>query len=165
MASYPAAVSYAITFVRSEPGMTASQTLEWLNASYDADARPVTRSFDPGELAVWGRIVEVVTRTVGPASSAVFQRHVELAWDSPRIRLEYSGDTAHLTVPYWYRGETGRDVMRTVFAVGRIVESEAGFEGIDEQTGMGLTEEGLACACRQYDETSARASELSSDGI
>src|SRR5262245_39124682 len=110
MASYPAAVSYAITFVRSEPGMTASQTLEWLNASYDADARPVTRSFDPGELAVWGRIVEVVTRTVGPASSAVFQRHVELAWDSPRIRLEYSGDTAHLTVPYWYRSETGRDV-------------------------------------------------------
>jgi hypothetical protein len=140
--------------------MTASQTLAWLNATYDPEASALDLSLDDHQSAAWRAFSGSAVRLFGPAASSSFRDHLELSWTLPSVQVDYEGTTASIRVPYWYQGDGARQALGFAYAVGRLMEVELGMEGVDEATGVGLTDEGLYAAVRIYLDVAASAARL-----
>lgn len=156
-------MAYQISLVHPESGLTALQTIEWQNAQFDPDAvdvdalPPEVRLTDD-QCACWERVCDRVTELVGEADREEFPSYVGIASRDPHVSLEYVGDSAYISIPYWYDGEKAVSAVATAYTIGRIVEEETGLVGVDSQTGAGLALEHVDGAIRLY--TGTRASAL-----
>jgi hypothetical protein len=157
-------VSYSITFVCCEPGLTASQTLEWLNTSCDGVVGEVPLALTQDQETAWHLTVERAAAEFGPADHTSFDGHLELSWSEPRVQLEYAGSSASITVPYWYRGAAAVAAVEKAYGIGRVVESMTGLQAIDAQTGGGLAASEAANAVAAYIATSEAADALRKPG-
>jgi len=155
-------VGYWISLVHPQPGLTALQTIEWQNAQFDLDAvdvnalPPEVRLTDD-QRARWERICDRVIELVGEADREEFPSHVDIASRDPYLRLEYAGDSASISIPYWYGGEKAVSAVATAYAIGRIVEGETSLVGVDSQTAAGLALEHVDDAIQLYTGTRASA--------
>ncbi|MEK2477390.1 hypothetical protein [Streptomyces noursei] len=84
--------------MRVQPGLTLHQTLRRLNAGFDSDADLPQPRLNDGQRAEWGRIVDRVSRELGPVESEEY--------------LYCSGPAA-------------LEVMELAYRIARIVEEEA----------------------------------------
>jgi hypothetical protein len=50
---------------------------------------------------------------VGDADREEFLSYVGIASRNPRVRLEYEGDSAAITIPYWYDGDEAQTAVAT----------------------------------------------------
>jgi hypothetical protein len=150
--------------------MTASRTLERLDAVFDPN------DVDPGaespriELSedaqrCWQRVCARISDLIADAEQYAFPSHLGVASQHPRIRVEFSGDRGELTVPYWYRGDEARDLLRLAYRIGRIVEEETVLRALDCQTGAELSGEQLSAAAEIYDRTSAVTQQIAKGAL
>lgn len=124
--------------VRVQPGLTLQETLDRLNAGFDPDADlPVLRLTD-AQRAEWERILEIVSRDVGPVESAEYLYSLTLETVGPpgRVQFDYCGDTANIEVAYHHSGPTALAVMDLAYRIARIVEDESGLTGHDFEVGQ-----------------------------
>jgi hypothetical protein len=101
---YHPQVTYDIYFVRREAGRTLLQTLEAANAGFDPDSEPEPMRLTPGQRAAWDRIVERLTRELGPATCEEFPYCLILRREGPAgvVQLDFSGKSAAISMPYRY---------------------------------------------------------------
>jgi hypothetical protein len=142
--------------------MTASQTIEWLNATYDLDQDDVAEDLclDDRQRGAWHSFSRLAVDQFGGAETLAFRDHLELAWDTPRIRVEYDGQGASIRIPYCYQGDEARRALAVAYAIGRLLEVELGLEGVDGVTGIGLTADGLTDDQQIFADMGARTARL-----
>ncbi|WP_206312962.1 hypothetical protein [Streptomyces sp. JB150] len=123
--------------MRVRPGLTLHETLDHLNAGFDADADadadlPPLR-LTTAQRAAWERIVDRVAREAGPVASEEYPSSPTLETTGPpgRIQLDHRADTADIEVAYRHSGRAARDLMERACRVARIVEDESGLTGYD----------------------------------
>jgi hypothetical protein len=155
-------MGYWITLVEPERGLTALQTIEWQNAQFDpgamnANAFPLQTRWTREQRDCWERICDGVVTLVGDTDREEFPSYLGIASRDPRIRLDYSGDQATITVPYWYQGDHAAKAIALAYAIGRIVEKETTLVGVDSQTAAGLDENCIDDAVALYTGTRASA--------
>jgi hypothetical protein len=140
--------------------MTALQTMKGEDAQLDPidpDSPLPVIELSPTEAAAWERICDRVLKMVGNADREELPSHVGIAGREPRVRLVYHGDSAAITIPYWYDGDEARSAMSTAYLMGRIVEQETDLVGVDGQTTSGLAIENVQSAVDLYAATRAFA--------
>jgi hypothetical protein len=98
----------------------------------------------------WERALRRFEDEIGPVEIQAYPTHVDVCHDEPRVRLEYYGRSACLSLPYWYAGEAATAALALAYALGRIIEQETGLVGVDCQTGSGLSDHSLAQALVRY---------------
>ncbi|MFG2944182.1 hypothetical protein [Streptomyces adustus] len=126
-------MTYDIMLVRVRPGLTLQETLDLFNADFDYDAElPVYRP-SAEERAEWTRILDRVSRDIGPVESAEYLYSLTLETVGPpgRVQLDHCGDTAHIEVAYGRSGPEAPALMEQAYRVARIVEEESGMTGHD----------------------------------
>jgi hypothetical protein len=131
-------VTYDITLVRVQPGLTLQETLDRLNAGFDPDADlPLLRLTD-AQLDEWDRILGRVSRHIGSVESEEYLYSLTLETVGPpgRVQLDYCGDTAHIEVAYRHTGPAALEVMELAYRIARIVEDESGLTGHDFEVGQ-----------------------------
>jgi hypothetical protein len=128
--SYNSRVSYHISLVRPKAGRTLLQTLTAANAKLDVKGRrePLT----PEQRAAFDRIVERVTRELGPASCEDFTSALVLRREGPpAVQLGYEGTRADVEIPYRYSGDLALPAITQAYHLAEIVEQETGLAGYD----------------------------------
>ncbi|MEW1549318.1 hypothetical protein [Streptomyces tsukubensis] len=131
-------MTYDITLVRVQPGLTLQETLDRLNAGFDPDAGlPLLRLTDT-QRNEWDRILGRVSREIGSVESEEYLYSLTLETLGPpgRVQLDYCGDTAHIEVAYRYSGPAALEVMELAYRIARIVEDESGLTGHDFEVGQ-----------------------------
>ncbi|MEW2580182.1 hypothetical protein [Streptomyces syringium] len=126
-------MTYDITLVRVRPGLTLQETLDRLNADFDPDADLPLLQLTDAQRAEWGRILDRVSREIGPVESEEYLYSLTLATVGPpgRVQLDYCGDTASIEVAYRRSGPAALAVMEVAYRIARIVEEESGLTGHD----------------------------------
>ncbi|MEV6672189.1 hypothetical protein [Streptomyces sp. NPDC051162] len=133
-------MTYDITLVRVQPGLTLQETLDRLNAGFDPDADPplpLLRLTD-AQRAEWDRILDRVSQEIGSVQSQEYLYSLTLETVGPpgRVQLDYYGDTADIEVPYRHSGPAASAVMELAYRMARIVEEESGLTGHDFEVGQ-----------------------------
>lgn len=108
-------------FLRVLPGRTFDETLEEINSAYapDADVRPMTVTGD--ELGVWDRLVQRISREVGPVTTEDYPYSLTLWRDGPagHLQLDYLSDSASIEIPYRYPGQRALPIMAEAYRIAR----------------------------------------------
>ncbi|MGW1278157.1 hypothetical protein ACWD4V_14550 [Streptomyces tsukubensis] len=131
-------MTYDITLVRVQPGLTLQETLDRLNAGFDPDADLPLLRLTGTQRNEWERILRRVSRDIGPVESEEFPYSLTLETLGPpgRVQLDYCGDTAHIEVAYRYSGPAALEVMELAYRIAHIVEDESGLTGHDFEVGQ-----------------------------
>ncbi|MCX5399032.1 hypothetical protein [Streptomyces sp. NBC_00102] len=126
-------MTYDITLVRVEPGLTLHEALDRINTGYDPDAEPTPYRPTDAHRDEWARILERVAREVGPVESEEYPYGLTLETVGPpgRVQLDHCGDTAHIEVAHHHAGAAASAVMDVAYRIARIVEDESGMTGHD----------------------------------
>ncbi|MFC9154634.1 hypothetical protein ACFTT0_06560 [Streptomyces bauhiniae] len=126
-------MSYDITLVRVQPGLTLQETLDHLNAGFDPDGDLPPLRLTRTQRNEWDRILRRVSRDIGPVESEEYLYSLTLATVGPpgRVQLDYCGDTGHIEVAYRHSGPATLEVMELAYRIARIVEDESGLSGHD----------------------------------
>ncbi|SED66815.1 hypothetical protein SAMN05428945_6042 [Streptomyces sp. 2224.1] len=131
-------MTYDITLVRVQPGLTLQESLDRLNAGFDPEADlPLLRLTD-AQRNEWDRILRRVSRDIGSVESEEYLYSLTLETVGPpgRVQLDYCGDTAHIEVAYRHSGPAALEVMELAYRIARIVEDESGLTGHDFEVGQ-----------------------------
>ncbi|WP_404348672.1 hypothetical protein LG324_13515 [Phycicoccus jejuensis] len=135
-------MTYDISLVRPEPGLTALQTLEWQSAQFDLEAfeleGPALLHLSEHDVAGWRRVCEQVASWGYETQQESFPSYVGVALVDPRVRVEFSGVSGSIAIPFWYVGDAAARALRVAYEIGRLMEREFGFVGVDGQTEAGL---------------------------
>jgi hypothetical protein len=128
-------VTYDLYFFRVPPGRTYDEVVDERNAAFDPDAEPEPMNLTDDHRAVWARIVDRVSREVGPATSEEFAYNLTLIRSGPAgtLQLDYDGESAAVYIAYRYPGPAALPIMWEAYRVARLVEEESGLEGRDDQ--------------------------------
>lgn len=141
-AAIVACVTYDIWLVRPEPGLTALQTIEWESAQFDLEAfeldGPALLQLSELEVGGWGRVCDQVASWGYETQQESFPSYIGIALVDPRVRVEYSGASGSIAIPFWYAGDAARRALQIAYEIGRLMEREFGLVGVDGQTGAGL---------------------------
>ncbi|MFF8934541.1 hypothetical protein ACF08O_07320 [Streptomyces paradoxus] len=131
-------MTYDILLVRVQPGLTLQETLDHLNAGFDADADLPPLRLTGVQRNEWIRILDRVSRDIGAVESEEYLYGLTLETVGPpgRVQLDYCGDTAHIEVAYRYSGPAALEVMELAYRIARIVEDESGLTGHDFEVGQ-----------------------------
>ncbi|TGN79472.1 hypothetical protein E5083_07550 [Streptomyces bauhiniae] len=126
-------MSYDITLVRVQPGLTLQETLDRLNADFDPDGDLPPLRLTRAQRNEWGRILRRVSRDIGPVESEEYLYSLTLETVGPpgRVQLDYCGDTGHIEVAYRHAGPATSEVMKLAYRIARIVEEESSLTGHD----------------------------------
>jgi hypothetical protein len=126
-------VTYDIYFVRREAGRTLLQTLEAANAGFDPDSEPEPMRLTPGQRAAWDRIVERLTRELGPATCEEFPYCLILRREGPAgvVQLDFSGKSAAISMQYRYSDRLALPVITEAYHIATLVEQETGLARYD----------------------------------
>ncbi|MBM9507827.1 hypothetical protein [Actinacidiphila acididurans] len=128
-------MTYEITFVRVQPGLTLQGTLDRLNADFefDVDADPPLLRLTEAERGEWDRVLGRVSREVGPVEAEEYLYSLTFWTVGPpgRVKFDYRGDMGDIEIPYRYSGPAALAVMELAYRVARIVEEESGLTGHD----------------------------------
>ncbi|MFD9822524.1 hypothetical protein [Streptomyces violascens] len=126
-------MTYDIMFLRVLPGRTFDEALAEFNSAYDREAglRPMTVT--GVERGVWDRLVQRISRGVGPVTTEKYPYSLTLWRDGSagHLQLDYSGDSAGIEIPYRYPGRHALPIMAEAYRIARMVEEESGLEGYD----------------------------------
>lgn len=120
-------------FLRVLPGRTFDETLEEINSTYDPDAELKSMSLTRDQRAVWDRLIQRISREVGPVTTEEYSYSLTLWRDGPagRLQLDYAGDSANIEIPYRYSGQQALLITAEAYQIARMVEEESGLEGYD----------------------------------
>ncbi|MFF4189299.1 hypothetical protein ACFYZ9_39540 [Streptomyces sp. NPDC001691] len=126
-------MTYDIMFLRVLRGRTFDQTLEEINAAYDPDAGLRPMSLTGEERGVWDRLVQRISREVGPVTTDEYLYSLTLWRDGAagHLQLDDAGDSAGIEIPYRYPGQQALPVMAEAYRIVRMVEKESSLEGYD----------------------------------
>ncbi|MFD7238164.1 hypothetical protein ACFWAT_23035 [Streptomyces syringium] len=126
-------MTYDITLVRVRPGLTLQETLDRLNADFDPETDPPLLRLTDARRAEWDRILDRVSREIGPVESEEYLYSLTLETVGPpgRVQFDYCGDTANIEVAYRHSGPAALAVMERAYRIARIVEEESGLTGHD----------------------------------
>jgi hypothetical protein len=154
-------VTYGICFVRLEAGRTLLQTLEAANAGFDPDSEPEPMRLTPGQRAARDRIVERLTRELGPTTCEEFLYDLTLRREGATgvVQLDYSGTSAAIYIPYHYPGRLALPVITEAYHIAALVEQETGLAGYDPQADQPTAGGDLALAAARLGGTSRWAQE------
>jgi hypothetical protein len=156
--SYNSRVSYDISLMRPQAGRTLLETLTAAYAKLDVKGKrePLT----PEQRAPWDRIVERVTRELGPASCEDFASALVLRREGPpAVRLRYEGTRADVEIPYRYSGDLALPSITQAYHIATIVEQETGLTGYDLQAYQPVADGDLELAAAKLGETTLLARE------
>ncbi|MCG7524778.1 hypothetical protein MHW47_10050 [Streptomyces sp. OfavH-34-F] len=126
-------MTYDIVFLRVFPGRTFDETLEEINSAYDPDADLKPMSLTRDQRAAWDRLIQRMSREVGPVTTEEYPYSLTLWRDGPagHLQLDYAGDSANIEIPYRYPGQQARPIMAEAYQIARMIEEESGLEGYD----------------------------------
>ncbi|WP_377270428.1 hypothetical protein [Peterkaempfera sp. SMS 1(5)a] len=126
-------MTYDITLVRVQPGLTLQEALDRFNASFDPDADLPELRLSDAQRAEWDRIADRVSREIGSVECEVYRYSLTLETVGPpgRVQLDYAGDTGNIEIAYHYSGPAALAVMDLAYRIARIVEEESGLTGHD----------------------------------
>lgn len=126
-------MTYTILFHRVRPGRTFLETLDALNAAYDADAERTPMNLTADHRAAWDRITRRVSEDADRVELEEFRYSLNLCWYGPAgsLMLDYDGESASIDVAYRYPGPAALPIMAQAYQVARVVEQESGLEGYD----------------------------------
>lgn len=129
-------VTYDITFVRLQPGLTLLESLEERAARYDPEAEPERMHLTEQQRAVWDRIVQRITLELGPVTCEEYLYSLTLCRDGPAgyLQLDYNGQSADIEIPYRYPDASALPIITEAYRIAAIVEQESGLTGFDGQT-------------------------------
>ena len=155
-------MSYHISFVRPKPGRTLLQTLVAANAKRKAKSGPERTRLTPEQRAAWDRIVERVTRELGPASCEDFGSDLSLRREAPQgaAQLVYSGTKASIGIPYRYPGDLALPAITQAYHIATIVEQETGLAGYDLHVNQPIAGGDLGLAATKLGEMTLLAREI-----
>jgi len=119
-------VTYDILFRQVLPGRTVEETLEEINSAYDPDAASQPMNLTGDQRAVWNKIVQRISREIGPVTTEEYLYSLTLCRDGPagRLQLDYEGDSASIYIPYRYPRQAALTTM---------AEEESSLEGYDAE--------------------------------
>ncbi|MFI2780216.1 hypothetical protein [Streptomyces sp. ALB3] len=128
-------MTYDIMFLRVVPGRSFDETLKAINSAYDPDADIEPMKLTGEQRANWARLIQRISRKVGPVTTEDFPYSLTLWRDGPagHLQLDYDGDTANIEIPYRYPGSEALPIMAEAYRIGRMVEEECGLEGYDHE--------------------------------
>ncbi|MEU1487189.1 hypothetical protein [Streptomyces sp. NPDC005752] len=126
-------MTYDIMFLRVPPGRTFDETLEEINSAYDPDADLKPMSLTRDQRAAWDRLIQRMSREVGPVTTEKYPYSLTLWRDGPagHLQLDYAGDSANIEIPYRYPGQQALPIMAEAYQIARMIEEESGLEGYD----------------------------------
>ncbi|MFD4000620.1 hypothetical protein [Streptomyces rubiginosohelvolus] len=126
-------MTYNIMFLRVLPERTFDETLEEINSAYDPDAELKPMNLTDEDRAGWDRLMQRISREVGPVTTEEFPYSLTLWRDGPggHLQLDYDGNSATIDIPYRYPGSEALPIMAEAYRIGRMVEEECGLEGYD----------------------------------
>ncbi|GAA0362869.1 hypothetical protein [Streptomyces blastmyceticus] len=126
-------MTYDIMLLRVLPGRTFDETLEEINSTYDPDADLEPMNLTGDQRAVWDRLIQRISREVGPVTTEEYPYSLTLWRDGPagHLQLDYAGDSADIEIPYRYPGRQALPIMAEAYRIARMVEEESGLEGYD----------------------------------
>jgi hypothetical protein len=124
-------VSYDLSFVRKTPDESWADALA---ADEDDD-----QTAEPDERA-WAQIVKGVPEIVPALAAGIGGEGFALDDEHSGIQLSLEARTAEITVPYWYRGPEALKIVRTIYALGTLIEEATGLFGYDFQLDLPLAE-------------------------
>ncbi|MCX4679126.1 hypothetical protein OG413_28125 [Streptomyces sp. NBC_01433] len=131
-------MTYDITLVRVQPGLTLQETLDSFNDGFDPDADlPLLRLTDT-QRDEWDRILDRVSRDIGAVDSEEYLYSLTLETVGPprRVQLDYCGDTAHIEIVYRHSGPAALEMMELAYRIAHIAEDESGLTGRDFEVGQ-----------------------------
>ncbi|MFD6424469.1 hypothetical protein [Streptomyces sp. NPDC060198] len=110
-------MTYNITLVRVEPGLTVQKALDRLDAGYDPDAEPPPFRPTDAHRDEWARILDRVSREAeaGAVESTEYPYSLTLETVGPpgRVQLDHCGETAHIEVAHHHTGRRQRRSWRS----------------------------------------------------
>ncbi|MFE1289812.1 hypothetical protein [Streptomyces sp. NPDC058751] len=126
-------MTYDILLVRVRAGLTLQESLDRQNAGFDPDGDLPPLRLTDGHRGEWNRILDRVSRDVGPVEHEEYPYSLTLGTVGPpgRVQLDYCGDTAHIEVAYRHSGRAAFEVMERAYRIARVVEEESGLTGYD----------------------------------
>ncbi|MEU6534128.1 hypothetical protein ABZ869_33645 [Streptomyces sp. NPDC046928] len=126
-------MTYDISLVRVQPGLTLQETLERLNAGFDPDAELPVLQLTGAQRGEWERILRRVSRDVGPVESEeyLYSLTLETLGAPGRVQLDYCGDTGSIEIAYRHSGARALEIMTLAYRIARMVEEESGLTGHD----------------------------------
>jgi hypothetical protein len=106
-----------------------------INSSYDPDVAPQPMNLTDDQRVLWDKIVQRISREVGPVTSEEYLYSLTLWRDGPagHLQLDYEGDSASIYIPYCYPGQAALPIMAEAYHIARILEEESNLEGYDGQ--------------------------------
>ena len=128
-------VTYDILFRQVLPGRTVEETLEEINSAYDPDAASQPMNLTGDQRAVWNKIVQRISREIGPVTTEEYLYSLTLCRDGPagRLQLDYEGDSASIYIPYRYPRQAALTIMAEAYHIAWIIEEESSLEGYDAE--------------------------------
>ncbi|MEU8698829.1 hypothetical protein AB0C61_14340 [Streptomyces sp. NPDC048680] len=129
-------MTYDLLFIRRRSGMTLLEAFDERAAGYDPDAELALMSVNEEQRAVWERIMQRITTSIGPVTSEEYPYSLTLWRDGAagHLQLDYDGDSASVEIPYRYSGEGALSMATEAYRIAHIVEEESGLTGFDFQT-------------------------------
>ncbi|MBU2663755.1 ERO1 family protein [Actinoplanes bogorensis] len=124
-------MSYDLTFLIKEAWQSWEEALEALEDA-EPDGLPDSQ--------VWAGVLHHARAVLGEVSEHRDDDYYELDHEPTGIQLTLFTGEAGITVPYWYKGEDARRIVRTIYQLGRIVEEQTGLSGYDGQVELPLAE-------------------------
>ncbi|MER6910425.1 hypothetical protein ABT354_01930 [Streptomyces sp. NPDC000594] len=127
-------MTYEITLVRvGTDSATVAEALDLLNAGFDPDADPDPLRLTDGERAGWDRLLDRVTREIGPVEPQEYPYSLSFWSDGPHgsVLFQYYGNTAAIEIPYRWSGPAALPVMELAYRIARLAEDECGLTGHD----------------------------------
>ena len=151
---------YTISFQPARPGARGRQKRAAVSGVRRTDGVGPAFRPDESQRAAWDRFLGSATGLL-PISERSVGDHLEAICRQPWfVVIQYAGDRASITVPYWYPGDEAGRLLTSVYALGQLLETELGLSGRDESTGLGLGDDGFRDAVIMYAARAARAARL-----
>ncbi|NYF56339.1 hypothetical protein [Micromonospora purpureochromogenes] len=88
---------------------------------------------------VWARLLAAARQVLGEVSVFEGAYNYELTHESTGIQLSYYSREAGITVPYWYRAEGAKAIVKSVYQLGEVVEEVTGLPGFGPQPDLPLS--------------------------
>ncbi|MGC5022410.1 hypothetical protein [Micromonospora sp. DT47] len=144
-------MSYDLIFVPRSDDQSWEEALEAAEEAAEED----DDDLPSGE--VWARLLAAARHVLGEVSVFEGAYNYELTHESTGIQLSYYSREAGITVPYWYRAEGAKAIVKSIYQLGEAVEEVTGLPGFDPQLDLPLSDAVAQSelAARVFDEVAA----------